>query len=95
MARERCPYQQRISAYLLGVLDEPEAAELSAHLEQCPACQTLANALESHADELLALLRRSTSAGEDEEEPGGLVWSILIRAREQPGRGETASLGET
>lgn len=95
MADARCPDPRQVSAYLLGSLDEAEAGRLSAHLEDCAACQNLANAMESHADELLLLLRRSTSAADLEDEPGGLVWSILIRARQQQGGAEAGFLGET
>jgi serine/threonine protein kinase len=52
-----CPAADELSAFNLGKLDDQRGQSVAQHLAQCSACQTTLDALEVHADSLIAQLR--------------------------------------
>jgi anti-sigma factor RsiW len=53
-----CPAPDVLSRFVVGDLDAPEFARVTAHVEQCPACEAALQALDAVTDPLVASLRR-------------------------------------
>ncbi|MBL7040061.1 MAG: protein kinase [Pirellulaceae bacterium] len=73
MSRSGCLDRERIDAYLIGTLGDPERREVRRHLADCPHCQVIADSseeeFESKSSDLIGLLRRPVPAGEYVNEP--------------------------
>lgn len=54
MQAEGCPHRERLSSYLLGTLSEQEAGHLAHHLESCPRCTSVVEALKVLSDASMA-----------------------------------------
>src|SRR5689334_18465416 len=58
MIAQSCPTADRWQAHLRGELPAGEQAELTAHLDACPACQQTLETLAAAADSLFDVARR-------------------------------------
>ena len=63
----KCPDRRWLQEYVSGAIDEVRAAMLAAHLDDCSACQRLADNLAGHEDRLLQALRQSSVVRPAEE----------------------------
>ncbi|WP_182870969.1 WD40 repeat domain-containing serine/threonine protein kinase [Stieleria mannarensis] len=64
-----CPTQQRLDAFLAGVVDEDTAREICSHLDTCSHCESLTATLERNHDGLLAELQEQCNCRRYLEEP--------------------------
>ena len=57
MQIDACPTRGEISDFLLGRIAESESKRVSTHIQTCPNCADVADALENQSDALVATLR--------------------------------------
>jgi tRNA A-37 threonylcarbamoyl transferase component Bud32 len=78
------PDPERLSAFGLGLLDDPELTTIGQHLEACVTCRTQ---VEELADDALARLVRETAEVASPAVPAGLAEHPRYRILEQLGAG--------
>ena len=83
MIRATCPGSEKLAAYLLGDLAEPELGAVAEHLDSCPDCAAEADRLEGMSDTVLAELRRIPA-----RRPASVVESTETEVV-RPGRGDS------
>ena len=66
MSVDRCPTQEELTQYTLGILDTEAVSELERHLESCTECAETLELLETKSDLLTNLLRSPAISASDE-----------------------------
>ena len=69
MALTSCPDRDQLLGYLLGRLPEDASEQIAAHLDECPACEAVAETLDQASDTLVSELRRPLLPGRFDNEP--------------------------
>ena len=57
MVASQCPSREQLLAFSLGKLPDESLDAISAHLDCCPACESLAATLDQVSDTLISELR--------------------------------------
>jgi eukaryotic-like serine/threonine-protein kinase len=86
MTGTSCPDRDELARFAVGDLDGPALVRIARHVEHCPTCESALEALETHADPLVASLRTPATAG-----PTAVPTDLLDVARSMLG----APAGET
>jgi anti-sigma factor RsiW len=68
MVTSTCPDRNDLRSFHLGLLDEQRELEVLDHLNDCRTCEDTVANLEGTADSLVAAVRGSASAGNNENE---------------------------
>jgi serine/threonine protein kinase/Tfp pilus assembly protein PilF len=58
MSGRECPLEAELSGFVLGTLPEPALVRVARHLDGCPDCEAVVQALDQLSDPLIAGLRR-------------------------------------
>jgi len=86
-----CPAKEKLSEYLLGVLEEHDAREVEEHLSDCRSCEDTICQLDEVTDTVLESLRAEDTDSAQQEEWAGPIAAAMRSAREIRPLGDTAA----
>jgi anti-sigma factor RsiW len=66
MRVEQCLSEQQLRDFQFGDMPESDLADVTAHLDSCPRCESLAQQLDDQTDPMLKAIRRTVKKSVDE-----------------------------